>query len=328
MAASNDTAAPAAAVDDTALTAAIDAAAQTAAIDDPPLPIGVIGVGNMGLAIAQRLLQCGHDVLVRDIRPEAEAAARQAGAQPVADLAALSRRCGLLILAVVDAAQCETVLFSGIAAAAGVHLRSTVMVCSTIAPEDVESIAARLSALQVPCIDAPMSGGPQRARDGTMSLMVACADTVFRRHEPVLREMSSRLIRVGERSGDGARTKLVNNLLAAINLAAAVEAMALAERLGLDPQRTLRVFEQSSAQSWIGGDRLQRALADDFAPRAHTSLLAKDSTLALAMARAAGAEPPLGALAQTLFAQACAEGLESLDDASLLLSMRRRFARG
>ncbi len=96
----------------------------------------------------------------------------------------------------------------------------------------------------MPCIDAPMSGGPARARDGTMSLMVACADAVFTRHEPVLRDLSSRLVRLGQRIGDGARTKLVNNLLAAVNLAAAAEALALAERLGLDPRRTLQVFEQ------------------------------------------------------------------------------------
>jgi 3-hydroxyisobutyrate dehydrogenase-like beta-hydroxyacid dehydrogenase len=170
-----------------------------------------------------------------------------------------------------------------------------------------------------------MSGGPARARDGTMSLMVACADAVFARHEPVLRGLSSRLVRLGERVGDGARTKLVNNLLAAINLAGAAEAIALAERLGLDPARTLEVMERSSAQSWIGSDRMARALASDYAPRAHTTLLAKDTTLALQMARSAGIEPPLGSAAQALFARACADGFAALDDASLLMLMRRLF---
>jgi len=226
----------------------------------------------------------------------------------------------------VDAAQCETVLFGSRGAGVALHGASAVMVCSTIAPHDVESFAARLAASHVPCIDAPMSGGPARARDGTMSLMVACADAVFARHEPVLRDLSSRLVRLGERIGDGARTKLVNNLLAGVNLAAAAEALALAERLGLDPRRTLRVFEQSSAQSWIGSDRLARALDGDFTPRAHTSLLAKDTTLAMAVARAAGVQPPLGAAAQQLFAQACAAGLASRDDASLLTLMRRLFS--
>jgi putative dehydrogenase len=289
-------------------------------------PIGVVGVGNMGLAMVLRLIDCGHRVVVRDIRPEAEASALAAGASTAPDCAALAGRCDLLIVAVVDATQCDAVLFGDGGAHGGLTLQSTVMVCSTIGPHDVQALAERLGRLNVPCIDAPMSGGPARARDGTMSLMVACAGSVFARHEPVLRELSSRLVRLGGRIGDGARTKLVNNLLAGVNLAAAAEALALAERLGLDARRTLQVFEQSSAQSWIGSDRLPRALAGDFEPRAHTSLLAKDTTLAMAMARDAGLQPVLGATAQELFARACAHGLASLDDASLLTLMRRWFA--
>ena len=103
------------------------------------------------------------------------------------------------------------------------------MLCPTIGPGDVERAAAELSARGLGCIDAPMSGGPLRARDGTMSLMVACDDALFMRWQPVLAQLASRLFRVGVRPGDGARTKLVNNLLAAINLAGAAEAMTLAE---------------------------------------------------------------------------------------------------
>jgi L-threonate 2-dehydrogenase len=289
-------------------------------------PIGVVGVGNMGLAMTRRLLDRGRSVVVRDLRAEAEASAMAAGATSAPDCAVLTQRCDLLIVAVVDAAQCDAVLFGEGGARNGLHAGSTVMVCSTIGPRDVESIAARLDRMSVSCIDAPMSGGPARARDGTMSLMVACADAVFARHEPVLRDLSSRLLRLGERIGDGARTKLVNNLLAGVNLAAAAEALAMAERLGLDARRTLQVFEQSSAQSWIGSDRLPRALDGDFEPRAHTSLLAKDTTLAMAMAGDAGLQPLLGATAQQLFARACAQGLAAQDDASLLTVMRRWFA--
>jgi len=155
-----------------------------------------------------------------------------------------------------------------------------------------------------------------------MSLMVACADAVFAQHEPLLRWLSSRLVRIGTRVGDGARTKLVNNLLAASNLAGAAEAIALAERLGLDPARTLAVIEQSSGQSWIGSDRMRRAIAGDLAPRAHTTLLAKDSRLAMEMATAAGFTAPLGRAAAERFRVACAAGYGALDDASLLKVLR------
>ena len=153
-----------------------------------------------------------------------------------------------------------------------------------------------------------MSGGPARARAGTMSLMVACREDVFARHAALLAALADPVFRLGERAGDGARTKLVNNLLAAINLAGAAEALALAERVGLDPARTLAVIERSSGQSWIGSDRMARALAGDAAPRAHTTLLAKDSRLAMAMATAAGAEAKLGAVAAATFADAVAQG--------------------
>jgi len=132
------------------------------------------------------------------------------------------------------------------------------------------------------------------------------------------------VFRVGSRVGDAARTKLVNNLLAAINLAGAAEVLALAERMGLDARTTLSVIEASSGQSWIGSDRMRRALEEDYAPRAHTTLLAKDSRLAVEAAAAAGFAPLLGALAQEAFASAVEGGLANLDDAALLTWMRAK----
>lgn len=280
--------------------------------------IGIVGVGNMGGAMALRLLERGHHVHVRDVDAGREAAAQQHGARVGASAAALAACCGLLIVAVVDAAQTEEVLFGGGGAAPAMGPGGCVMLCPTLGPDSTERLAAQLSRRGIDCIDAPMSGGPARARDGSMSLMVACADAVFDRHRPVLEALSTRLFRVGVRPGDGARTKLVNNLLAAINLAGAAEALALAERIGLDPRRTLAVIEQSSGQSWIGSDRMHRALAGDLVPRAHTSLLAKDARLALAMAAAQGFVPALGAQAEAAFALACAAGHADSDDASLL----------
>ncbi|MEZ5707023.1 MAG: NAD-binding protein [Burkholderiaceae bacterium] len=114
----------------------------------------------------------------------------------------------------------------------------------------------------------------------------------------------------------------MNNMLAGINLVGAAEALALAERLGLDLSTTLAVIEQSSGQSWIGSDRMRRALAGDFAPRAHVTLLEKDTGLAMQAARAVGFDGPLGPRAAQAFAQAHAAGLADLDDAALLTFLR------
>ena len=288
--------------------------------------VGIIGVGNMGGAMALRLLELGHDVGVCDIDPEREAEAVHHGARAFSTPAALARAHGVVIVAVVDAAQCEDALFGSDGAVSGAASGHCVLLCPTIGPASTESLAARLAERGIDCIDAPMSGGPARARAGSMSLMVACADAMFAAHEALIGALSSSVFRVGTRLGDGARTKLVNNLLAAINLAGAAEALALAERLGLDPARTLDVIEQSSGQSWIGSDRMRRAIFGDLAPRAHTTLLAKDTTLALAMAEDAGFDPALGRAAANRFQEACAAGFGALDDASLLELLRRTGA--
>ena len=254
---------------------------------------------------------------VRDLVAERERAALRHGATVHADAAAVAQGRDLLIVAVVDALQTEEVLFGEHGAVHGLAPGSTVLLCPTLAPQAVEDCAARLAGRGIDCIDAPMSGGPARARDGTMSLMVACADAAFERWQPLLRDLSSRLFRIGTRPGDGARTKLVNNLLAAINLAGAAEALALAQQLGLDPAATLAVIEASSGQSWIGSDRLRRALAADPTVQAHMALLAKDSGLAMDMAAGAGLQPRLGQAAAAVFAQACVEGLAGQDDSAL-----------
>ena len=290
-----------------------------------PTSVAFIGIGNMGLAMALRLRDAGQAVRVHDIDPARHALAAAAGAELADSPAAAATGCALLIVAVVDAAQTEAVLFGLAGAAATLPPGATVMLCPTIAPADVERLAQRLAGAGLGCLDAPMSGGPARARDGSMSLMVAAPSALFTVHAPLLRHLAARLFHVGQRPGDGARTKLVNNLLAATNLAAAAEAIALAQHLGLDGAQTLAVIAQSSGQSWIGADRMARALAGDFAPRAHTTLLAKDSALALAMAAQAGVTPVLGAQAAAMFQAALAAGYGGEDDARLLSLVSRQW---
>jgi L-threonate 2-dehydrogenase len=271
----------------------------------PPLrgrDVAVVGAGNMGGAMVARLCEAGRAVVVCDIDPLRQQQAADAGASlaetPALAAAALDDA-GVLIVCVVDAAQSREVLFGAQGAAARLHAGQTVMLC-------------------------PMSGGPARARDGGMSLMLAAPDALLARHDALLARLSSNRFVISERVGDGARTKLVNNLLAGINLVGAAEVLALADRMGLDMGATLDVIERSSGQSWIGSDRMRRAIEGDLVPRAHVTLLEKDTRLAVEAAQAAGFEGPLGARAAAVFAQAHAAGLAALDDSALLGLLRGR----
>lgn len=270
------------------------------------------------MAMARNLQTRGYDIAVCDISPEAQETARTLGMQICASPAEIARRCELIIIVVVNAAQIDAVLFGADGVATSATENSVVMLCSTIAPEDTVAFANRLAQKNIPILDAPISGGPARAMAGSMSIMLAGDDTNIQRHQVVLDALSNKIFRLGSVIGDGAKSKLVNNLLAGINLVGAAEAMALGIKLGLEPQRLLSLINASSGQSMIGEDRMTRALQNDFAPRAFAHILAKDIALAVAMADTIGHDTPLGAQALEIFKATLAKGYSELDDAAVL----------
>ena len=286
--------------------------------------VGIVGVGNMGGGMARNLLARGWPVHICDLDADKTRVLEEKGAVAHVFPARLAINSVVTIICVVDAVQTQQVLFGVNGVAAVMPLGGVVMLCPTLAPADVERFARDLNPHGLHTIDAPMSGGPVRAADGSMSLLVACAPMVFERYRGLLDALSNKVFRIGERVGDGARTKLVNNLLAGINLVGAAEVMVMAQKMGLDVGQTLDVIEQSSGQSWIGSDRMRRAISGDFAPRAHMTLLEKDTRLAVQAAQSAGFTGPLGAAARDVFAQASAGGLNELDDAALFTWLMSR----
>ena len=307
-----------------------------------PTPrIGIIGIGAMGLAMARNLHARNYAVKVRDIDPQALARAAALNLEAAPSAAALAAQADVLIVVVVDAQQIEEVLFGadgvvqagahgadgadGLAAARSTPL--TVMLCSTIAAHDTERFHRRLAEYAIDMLDAPISGGPVRAADGSMSMMLAGADALRARHATLLNALAAKLFYVGAKVGDAARTKLVNNLLAGVNLVAAAEALALGAQLGLDRQALFEVIDASSGASWIGHDRMARALVDDFEPRARAVILTKDVTLAVAMADAAGIDTPLADVALGVFKATVAAGFGEQDDAAVIKAIWPGFAR-
>ena len=291
--------------------------------------VGIIGVGNMGGGIAQNLLRKGWRVYVHDIDRGKTEQLASLGAHVVVEPSELARSCQTLIITVVDAPQVEAVLTKPSPSAPSLlsqlGAEHTVMLCPTIAPNDVIGFADLLNQQGVGVIDAPMSGGPVRAQQGRMSSMTACPKPLWNNHLPLLSAMADPVFFISERVGDGAKTKLINNLLAGINLVASAELLSMAEKIGLELNTTLNVIESSSGQSWAGSDRMRRAIGGDpreLPPLAHMTLLEKDTRMALEMGQEAGYSGPLGTRAVQTFKDACASGLAHCDDAAMLAHLR------
>lgn len=280
--------------------------------------IGIIGVGAMGRAVARHLLSLGHKVYVRDIREEAMADMTRLGATACHSPAELAERCDVVIVLVVNTAQIEEVLFGENGAVERLAPGSAVLISSTISPKDAHSIAERLKRRGLHALDAPISGGPAKAEAGTMSMMLAAEEVALDVVREVLPLLSNTVFNVSTRPGDGARFKLLNNILAAVSLCAGAEVMALGKKMGLDTERLLDVISHSSGASWVVQDRMPRALAGDFAPRAAMRILAKDVGLFMDLAREEQCSALMGTQANQIFQDALASGLGEEDDAALL----------
>jgi 3-hydroxyisobutyrate dehydrogenase-like beta-hydroxyacid dehydrogenase len=291
-----------------------------------PVPVGVIGTGAMGLGVVQALLRAGVEVVARDIDPAAEERARRAGARIAATPAQAAREAATIVILVVDDAQVDQVLFGadGIASA-GVEDRIA-LVSSTLDPDYVRALPARIAARGVTIVDAPVSGGPAKAAAGTMTMMLAGPAAALAAIDATLASITGRRFVVSTHPGDAAATKIVNNLLAGANLAAAGEALALADALGLDAAATADVIGASSGASWIATDRLPRALAGDYAPRAAAKILSKDLSIACAVAARAGVPDAFAGLAAATFRDAIAAGYGDDDDAAIVRRARERAA--
>ena len=226
-------------------------------------------------------------------------------------------------MCVIDASQVQQVFDGPHGLLAGLTAGQTVVMCPTIAPADTEHFAQQLQAIGVHMVDAPMSGGPIRAANGSMSLMLAAPEAVLAAQDDLLQALSNQCVLISHRVGDGARVKLVNNLLAGINLVGACEAMVLAEKMGLAKETALSLIERSSGQSWIASDRLRRVFANDTSIGSHMRLLAKDTRLAMASAQQVGYAGWLGESAAKAFAMACEQGMTDMDDSNMLAFIRQ-----
>ena len=282
------------------------------------MSIGVIGVGAMGMGVVETLLRAGQKTYARDVISERMTQAATLGAIPCASPAAMAREVDAIIILVVNAAQVEEVLFGVEGAAPVISKGSIVILSSTLAPDYVEALAPRLAAQQIGLLDAPVSGGPARAAAGTMTMMLSGDPVAYGRCKEIFATITGHVFNIGSEAGMASKMKLVNNLLAGVNVAAAAEAMALAIRVGLDPCMVFDVVNESSGASWMFRDRMARVLQGDYAPRAALPILTKDLGLAADLATKNAFPLAIGRHVHEIFSAASNASYGDEDDAALI----------
>ncbi len=283
--------------------------------------IGFIGLGAMGLPMAQNLVARGFSVRGFDLRPAARAALATAGGSDAASAAEATRGADAAVLMVVDAAQAEQILFSD-GALATLAPGAIVLLMATCPPAAVAAIAARVAAAGFGFVDAPVSGGVVGATAASLTIMAAAPTETFTAAKPILDAMGGKVVHVGEAPGQGATAKAVNQLLCGAHLAVAAEALSLAERLGVDMAVMLDIVGGSAAFSWMLRDRGPRMLEETPAVTSAVDIFVKDLGIVLEAGRGAKTALPMAALAHQLFLSVSGRGLGASDDSQVIRAYR------
>jgi 3-hydroxyisobutyrate dehydrogenase len=279
--------------------------------------VAALGLGSMGSPMAARLLD-KHEVTVFDPAPERVAELVDAGAESAPTPAEAVASSEIVLVAVRDRAQLEAALEGPDGALAGMREAATVVLTSTVGPDLVRELAQRLDERGFGLVDAPVSGGPARAAEGELLIMVGADPQQLERVRPVLERLAARIEHVGDQPGDGQALKAVNQLLCGVHIAAAAEALALARGLGLDAERALSALEQGAAASFMLSDRGRRMLEDDPPVRSRLDIFVKDMGIVLDVARRRGVPLPVAGAAEQLYALALKAGLGGEDDSTLV----------
>lgn len=281
--------------------------------------VGVIGLGLMGSALAERLLEHGYRVAVWNRTREKAAPLIAKGAQwsdnPLAT-------CDRVILSLYTTEVVEAVLAE---LDAGLHQGQILLDTTTGEPVQTAALGARLTARGVRYLDAPISGSSEQTRRGAATLMVGGDHVTFEACTDLWRVMGAKVFHVGP-CGHAAKMKLITNLVLGLNRAALAEGLAFAEAMGVSPAAALEVMVGSPAYSKAMEVKGRKMVERDFAVQARLTQHLKDVRLMLKAAAAAGMELPLADTHRRLMERAEAAGLGELDNSAIVEVLRSRAA--
>jgi len=261
-------------------------------------PVGMVGVGNMGGRISRRMIRAGYQVLAVDADPTRIHAC---GAEPAAGLAGLSAGCEVIMLSLPDSTVIEYVIRGGEGLLGYAREGQIIVDLSTADPASTRALHADLAARGARYLDAGISGGAAAADDGSLTLMVGGDAAALETVQPILATFSAHVHHMGA-TGTGHTTKVLNNFLNAVTLAATAEVMVAGRKAGLDLARLLEVLNTSTGVSFASLRRFPHIIKGDYLEGGLTGrLMAKDMRLYLSLAEDLGVPTLVGPGALTAF---------------------------
>ncbi len=291
--------------------------------------IGFIGLGNMGLPMAQNLLKAGHEVCGYDVVPAARQAAASAGVRMAASAADAAREAEMVIT-MLPSGRLVLEVYPGILAVAA--LGTLFIESSTIDVASARAAHGLAGAAGMASIDAPVSGGVGGAAAGTLTFMVGGLGAAFARALPVLEKMGRKIVHCGD-AGAGQAAKICNNMILGISMIAVSEAFVLGEKLGLSHQALYDVASTASGQCWsltsycpVPGPVAGSPANNAYKPGFSTALMLKDMLLSQAAAASAGASTALGQHAAAMYQSYADAGHAGMDFSGIINAIREQPA--
>lgn len=288
------------------------------------MKIAFIGLGNMGGGMAANLVKAGHDVNAFDLSEEALATAKGNGCNTFTSASDACADAEAVVSMLPNGAIVKSVYESDVIGTA--PQGAVFLDCSTIDVATARAVSAAAVEAGYDMVDAPVSGGIAAANGGTLTFMVGGTGSAFDRAEPILNAMGKAVIHAGD-AGAGQTAKICNNMLLAISMIGTGEAMRMAQRLGLDPQKFYEISSQSSGYNWslnaytpMPGVGVESPADNDYQGGFATALMLKDLRLAMEAAETADASTPLGAHARELY-EAFAEENGELDFSAIIKTL-------
>ena len=288
------------------------------------MKIAFIGLGNMGGGMAANLVKAGHAVNAFDLAEGALATAKDSGCTTFTDASEAVQGADAVVSMLPNGGIVKSVYEGSVIGKAPAG--AVLLDCSTIDVATAKEVIAQAEAAGYDMVDAPVSGGIAAANGGTLTFMVGGTEKAFARAEEVLEAMGKAVIHAGD-AGAGQTAKICNNMLLAISMIGTAEAMKMAEKLGLDPQKFYEISSQSSGYCWslnaytpLPGVGVESPADKDYQGGFATGLMLKDLKLAMEAAETADASTPLGRHAKELYEQ-FAEDNAGLDFSAIIKTL-------